>query len=76
MKLIINETSLNSKSSTLRNYVILLVLCFVSNIISFEEKNLSTDSFVMDDPLVYEPVCCDMLVAKEYYAKDFRREVN
>ena len=30
-------------------------------------KKISTDSFVSDDPRVYEPVCYEMLVAKEYY---------
>ena len=33
------------------------------------EKKLSTDSFVSDDPCVYEPVCYEMMVGKEYYAK-------
>ena len=32
------------------------------------KKKLFTDSFVSDDPRVYEPVCYEMLVAKEYYA--------
>ena len=32
-------------------------------------KKLSTDLFVSDDPCVYEPVCYEMMVGKEYYAK-------
>ena len=32
------------------------------------KKKLSTDSFVSDDPRVYEPACYEMLVGKEYYA--------
>ena len=32
------------------------------------EKKLSTDSFVSDDPRVYEPACYEILVGKVYYA--------
>ena len=32
-------------------------------------KKLSTYSFASDDPCVYEPVCYEMLVGKEYYAE-------
>ena len=58
----------NRKTCTLRIYVILLISCFSSNIISIEERKWSTDSFVSDDPLLYEQVCYEMLVGKEYYA--------
>ena len=37
-----------------------------------EEKKLSTDSFVNDDPRVYEPVCYEMLVAREKYAPEIQ----
>ena len=37
------------------------------NIILIEKKK-STDSFVSDDPCVYEPACYEMLVGKVYYA--------
>ena len=43
----------------------LLISFFASNIISIEKKK-STDSFVSDDPRVYEPACYEMLVATEY----------
>ena len=33
------------------------------------EKKRSIDSFVSDDPWVYEPVCYQMMVGKEYYAR-------
>ena len=65
--------SRNRKTCTLRNYVILVIWCFASNIISIEEKKSSTDSFVSDDPRVYEPVCYEMLVGKEYYTRVWGR---
>ena len=55
------------ENCTLRNYVILLISCFASNI----KKKWSTDWFESDDPRVYEPVCYEMLIAKEYYAQMF-----
>ena len=60
--------SRNRKTCTLRNYVILLISCFASNKFWMMKKKLSTDSFVNDDPRVYEPVCYEILVGKEYYA--------
>ena len=60
--------SRDRKTCTLRIYVILLISSFSLNIISIEEKKLSTDLFVSDDPRVYKPVRYEMLVDKEYYA--------
>ena len=61
--------SRNRKTFTLRIYVILLISSFSLSIISIEEKKWSTDSFVSNDPRVYETVCYEMLVGKEYYAQ-------
>ena len=40
------------------------------NIILIDKKKLSTDSFVSDDPCVYEPVCHEIMVGKVYYANN------
>ena len=41
------------------------------SIILIEKKKWSTDSFVSDDPCVYEPVYYEMLVGKIYYADKY-----
>ena len=56
-----SRISRNKKICTLRNYAILLISCFASNIILIEKKKWSTDSFVSDDPRVYEPVCYETI---------------
>ena len=48
-------------------YKVMSISWLAPNIIVIE-KNWSTDSFVSDDPRVYERVCYEMLVGKEYYA--------
>ena len=53
-----------------QSYVTSSISWLAPNIILIEKKNWSTDSFVSDDPLVYEPVCYEMVVGKEYYANN------
>ena len=62
----------NAEDRKLQSYFTLSISGLAPNIILIEKKRLSTDSFVSDDPRVYEPVYYEKLVAKEYYASQKR----
>ena len=52
-------------STNLRNFVNFMF--FIKHNFDWRKKS-STDSFVSDDPRVYEPACYEMMVGKVYYA--------